>query len=133
MNKDEVKMYLLLIKLDAESLFNRIKYRQKEYIHTMAIKRTREHFKDVFKSRYNDLGFHDLKHFSPEIILEMDCFYNEIDNLRWYMMHTEDMPATIEDYVSMKVVLIQRYLASLLTYLEAGLIALKDPIQPQQL
>ena len=110
---------LLLIKLDAESVFRRIKFRQNEYIRTMSLKRTREHLKDVFKSRYDGITIHDMKNFSEEIIMEIDRYYDEVENLKWYLTHTEDMPTTVTDITTQKIIILEKLFNSMKMYIEA--------------
>ncbi|MCK5074100.1 MAG: hypothetical protein KAQ98_11790 [Bacteriovoracaceae bacterium] len=112
---------LLLIKLDAESVFRRIKFRQNEYIRTMSLKRTREHLKDVFKSRYDGITIHDMKNFSEEIIMEIDRYYDEVENLKWYLTHTEDMPTTVTDITTQKIIILEKLFNSMKMYIEAEL------------
>jgi len=91
---------LLLIKLDCEALYNRIIFRKEDYLRTMVLKRNRDHLKQVFRSRYYDLKLDELKDFSSEAIFSMETFYKEAEELGWYLFHTEDMPATIEEKIN---------------------------------
>jgi len=91
---------LLLIRLDCEALYNRIIFRKEDYLRTMVLKRTREHLKQVFRSRFYDLKLAELKDFSKEVICAMEDFYKEAEELGWYLFHTEDMPATIEEKIN---------------------------------
>ncbi len=88
---------LLLIKLDASSLFNRIKARKLEYMNVFAIKRTRTHFDKIFYNRYREVSLHDLLNCPEECILAIDTFYNLVEKMEWYFSCTEDMPNTVED------------------------------------
>ena len=45
--------YLLLFKLDAQNLFNRVVMRQHEYIEAFSLKRNRAVFRDIFENRYS--------------------------------------------------------------------------------
>ena len=95
--------YMLLFKIDAKNLFHRIKERQHEYIEIFSLKRSRSIFKDVFDNRYAKASAFDLSHCPQEVIEALDQFYTKVDELYWYLKHTQDMPNTIEDEVSRKV------------------------------
>lgn len=96
---DEVMTVLTLLRLDAQRLYERIRYRELEYMQVFSMKRTREHFKDIFKNRYDSLSINELKLCGEEVIVGLDQFYTRVDELRWYLSHTEDMPGTVEDNV----------------------------------
>jgi hypothetical protein len=97
---DEISQrYLLLFKLDAKALFERVYNRRHEYISIFALKRNRDHFQEVFKTRYWSATVSDLSHCSSETIEALNQYYKLIDELKWYLDHTEDMPNTIEDYL----------------------------------
>ncbi len=112
---------LLLIKLDAEHLMERIELRFSDYMGTWALKRIRTHFLDVFKNRYSDLNMNDLRLFSQELIVALDKFYQEVDDLNWYLNHTEDMPATAEEHAQRRIRSIKGHFSTLHLYLEAEL------------
>ena len=94
---------LLLLKIDSQNLFDRIKLKREDYLGIFAIKRTRSHFKDIFESRYSSLGLEDLKKCSEETVILLDKFYKEVGEIRWYLDHTEDMPATVEDKINQHI------------------------------
>ncbi|OFZ51374.1 MAG: hypothetical protein A2381_17825 [Bdellovibrionales bacterium RIFOXYB1_FULL_37_110] len=108
MKNNTIEKISLLIKLDCEALYNRIIFRKEDYLRTMVLKRTREHLKQVFRSRYYDLKLDELKEFSSEIIYSMENFYKEAEELGWYLFHTEDMPATIEEKINYHFKIIER-------------------------
>ena len=90
---------LLLIRIDAQRVFERIKYRESEYMHTFSLKRTRDHFDNIFKNRYEELSINELRECSEEVIAGLDEFYTSVDDMCWYLNNTEDMPGTINDTV----------------------------------
>lgn len=112
---------LLLIKLDAQSLFNRIKTRKLEYMLTFAVKRTRVHFDKVFFNRYRDVGIHDLLHCPEECILSIDAFYNLAEKIEWYFSCTEDMPNTVEDKLDRWIRELDTALTTMNLYVDAEL------------
>lgn len=90
---------LVVLRTDAQRLFERIKYRQAEYLHHFSSKRTREHFSQIFWNRYQGATLSDLKELSEEILSGFDTFYSKVDDLKWYLSITEDMPAKVHDIV----------------------------------
>jgi hypothetical protein len=115
------KSVLTILKVDSTRLYERIVERRKVYMSTFAVKRTREHFKEVFKSRYDTITFTDLKILSPELIGCLDSFYTLVDELKWYLFSTEDMPATVEDKTGRDVKELKGAFETLTLYLEAEL------------
>lgn len=115
------KSVLTILKLDSKRLYERVVERRKEYMATFAVKRTREHFKDVFFSRYDTITFTDLKILSPELIGCLDNFYGFVEELKWYLMSTEDMPATVEDKTGRDIKELKNSYDTLVLYLEAEL------------
>lgn len=97
---EESQRVLVLLKLDAKRVFERIRDRRAEYMYIFSVKRTREHFKAIFYSRYFDVPISQLVHCGQEVIVGLDQFYSLVEELRWYLNHTEDMPSTVEDKVN---------------------------------
>lgn len=112
---------LMLLKLDAKNLFQRIKFRRVEYIDLFAAKRIREHFRDIFFTRYDSVAIKELCHCSVDTITALDQYYTEVEELYWYLKHTEDMPVTIDDNLTRSIKKIENYLATLNLYLDAEL------------
>lgn len=112
---------LLLIKLDAGSLFNRIKSRKLEYMTMFAIKRSRDHFDKIFFTRYREVGIRELLHCPEECILAIDSFYNLAENIEWYFSSTEDMPNTVEDKLDRWIRELDTCLTTMNLYVDAEL------------
>lgn len=112
---------LMLLKLDAKNLFHRVKFRRVEYIDIFAAKRMREHFKDIFFTRYDSTTIKELINCSVDTITALDQFYTEVEELHWYLKHTEDMPVTIDDNLTRSIRKIENHLATLNLYLDAEL------------
>src|SRR5688572_22823688 len=100
--------YLLLFKLDAKCVFERIKKRRAEYMEVFALRRTREHFPEIFSNKYEKATLKDLSHCSTETLTVMEQFYTLIDEMKWYLFHTEDMPNTVEDNIIRKVARLEK-------------------------
>jgi hypothetical protein len=102
MNKDldeNARRILTLLLLDAQRLYERITERDADYLRVFSLKRTRDHFPEVFYHRYRAVPIEDLKHCNEEIIIGLDKFYTMADDIHWYLSHTEDMPAKATDLV----------------------------------
>lgn len=96
---EESQRLLMLLKLDAKRLFERIKFRAPEYMYEFSLKRSREHFSSVFNNRYETATIKDLMLCGQEVIAGLDQFYTRVDEMRWYLNHTQDMPNKMEDRV----------------------------------
>ena len=112
---------LTLLRVDAQRLFERIKYRRPEYMQIFSAKRTRDHFGRIFQNRYESTQVSDLKHCSPEVIVELDRFYTKIDDLRWYLETTEDMPATLDENLNHSLVELEPIFETLKLYIKGEL------------
>lgn len=113
--------YMLLFKIDAKNLYDRVKNRQHEYIEIFSLKRSRAVFKDIFENRYAKASAFDLAHCAQEVLEAMDQFYTAADQLYWYLKYTQDMPNTIEDEVSRKVTRLGKLFDQLSLYIDAEL------------
>jgi len=91
---------LTILRIDAQRLFERVKYREPEYMHHFSAKRTREHFPNIFKNKYRSVSIDDLKLCGEEVIIGLDQFYTAADEMEWYLMITEDMPGTVHERVT---------------------------------
>lgn len=119
MRTNLVHSTLLLLKLDAKNLLTRIVTRKEEYLMEFSLKRTREHFKEIFFNRYQDCSIQDLKWCGQEVISSLDSFYSKVDELWWYLNHTQDMIKTAEDKVSVQIKVLERLYATLELYINA--------------
>jgi hypothetical protein len=120
-NDEKTQRILLLLKIDANNLFNRIKSRKSEYLEIFALRRTREHFPMIFNNRYEETPLDDLAYCSTELITTLDQFYTPVEEMKWYLYQTEDMPNTVEDFIDRKIRRMEKLLASLNLYLDAEL------------
>lgn len=120
-NTEITQRVLMLLKIDANNVFRRIKERKTEYLEIFALRRTREHFPKIFDNRYEDTSLEDLTHCSTELITTLDQFYTPVEEMKWYLFQTEDMPNTVEDFVDRKIRRMEKLLATLNLYLDAEL------------
>jgi hypothetical protein len=113
--------FLLLFKLDAMNMFSRILYRKPEYITIFALKRTREHFEDIFKNRYRDVTMEEISHCSTDTIVALNNFYEETESIRWYLITTEDMPNGVSDELDRRFVTLETLHNTLIIHIDAEL------------
>lgn len=118
---EESQRILMLLKLDAKRVFERIKYRAPEYLGEFSLKRTREHFKDVFKNRYDETSIKELMLCGQEVIVGLDHFYSKIDEIRWYLNHTQDMPNKVDDKIHSHIKELQGLFETLNLYIDVEL------------
>ncbi len=117
---------LMLLKLDALRLFERIKFRAPEYMYEFSLKRTRDHFPDVFRNRYEQVTIRELGMCSQEVIAGLDQFYTKVDEMRWYLNHTQDMPNRVEDKLHHHIKELEKHFQTLNLYIDAEMGLLKD-------
>ncbi len=125
-NDELSQRYLVLVKIDATNLFNRIKERQVDYLNGFSLKRNRDIFVNIFRSRYNHANFFDLSHLPIEIIEIANDFYTCSDELFWYLMNTQDMPNTIEDELIRYIHMLEKKYEGLCLYVDAELSGNKE-------
>jgi hypothetical protein len=120
-NDEATQRVLVLLKIDANNLFKRIKERKIEYLEIFALRRTREHFPKIFSNRYEGTTIMDLAHCSTEMITTLDQYYTLVEEMSWYLFQTEDMPNTVEDFINRKIARMSKLLATLNLFLDAEL------------
>ena len=123
---EECQRLLMLLKLDAQRLFERIKYRSPEYMYEFSLKRSRDHFPAVFKNRYESATIRDLMLCGQEVIAGLDQFYTKVDEMRWYLNHTQDMPNRMEDTVHSYVRELEKLFEMLNLYIDVEMGLLKE-------
>ncbi len=120
-NDEATQRILLLLKIDANNLFHRVKDRKTEYLEIFALRRTRTHFPMIFKNRYETTSIMDLSFCGTELITTLDQFYTQIEEISWYLFQTEDMPNTVENFIDRKIKRMEILLSTLNLYLNAEL------------
>lgn len=123
---DDSQRMLMLLKLDAKRLFERVKYRAPEYMSEFSLKRTREHFKEIFTNRYDDTNMRELILVGPEVIVGLDQFYTKIDEMRWYVNHTQDMPNRVDDRMQAHIRELESLYDTLNLYIDVEMGLIKD-------
>ena len=129
---DEELKTLVILRLDAGRVFERIKYRKPEYMFHFSSKRTRNHFPHIFKNRYDELSIQNLLNCGEEVLVGLDQFYHLVDELRWYLMVTEDMPGKVEEFVNHSISQIEEAYELLQLYISVEL-GLKEEQKEQRI
>lgn len=120
--KDEATLrILLLLKIDANNCFKRIKERKSEYLEIFALRRTRTHFPIIFRNRYEETSITELAKCGMELITLLDQFYTPVEEMSWYLFQTEDMPNTVENFIDRKIKKMESLLTTLNLFLDAEL------------
>ena len=109
---------MLLLKLDSTRLMGRIKDRAPEYMQIFSAQRMRDHFDEIFKTKYSDIPLSDLKCCGEEVLKGLDRFYGQVDDLRWYLCCTQEMPATVEENLMQRVREIEQSYQSLQLHID---------------
>lgn len=122
---EDTQRLLMLLKLDAKRLFERIKFRAPEYMYDFSLKRSRDHFPEIFTNRYDSVSIKELMLCGQEVIAGLDHFYTKVDEMRWYLNHTQDMPNRVEDKIHAHIRELEKFYDTLSLYIDVdmGLIA----------
>lgn len=112
---------MILLKSDAEDLFRRLNLHLEESVSIMNLKRSRDHFKDLFRSRYPTFTAGELKLIDEASIVAVVAFYREVDELNWYLLHTQDQPQMILNHCEKAMLHIRGFFDTLKLHLEAEL------------
>ena len=126
---EETQRMLMLLKLDAQRVFERIKYRAPEYMYEFSLKRTRDHFPAVFKNRYDETKIAELLLCGPEVIAGLDQFYTKVDEIRWYLNHTQDMPNRVEDKLHSQIRELEKLFETLNLYIDVEMGLVKQHLE----
>jgi hypothetical protein len=120
-NDEATQRVLLILKIDANNLFSRIKDRKSEYLEVFALRRTRTHFPTIFKNRYETTTVGDLAYCSTELISSLNQFYNRAEEMSWYLFQTQDMPSMVENFIDRSIRKMSSHLDTLNLFLDSEL------------
>lgn len=84
-----------LLAIDAANLVRRITKRYERMVEVFGHKRDRTALVEPLESWFGSITFRELVLFRPAEQRAIADFYAAIDELRWYVRHTEDMPGTL--------------------------------------
>jgi len=118
---EDTRKLLILIRFDSLNLFKRIKNRFNEYLKIFSMKRTRTHFEEIFGNQFKDIPLVNLTVCSEEVLIALNNFYEEVDELYYYLKSTEEMGNTVKDTVKKFIREIEPLYGTLKLYLEGEL------------
>jgi hypothetical protein len=98
--EDETARVRHLIALDAQDVFLRIRDQHEEAVALFSRLRTRDALTDLCRTLYASITFADLARLSPAEHKVIAAFYACVEQLRWYVRFTEDMPSTVKSTVA---------------------------------
>lgn len=128
---EEKERIILLLKIDANNLFRRIKERKNEYLEIFSLRRTRSHFPMIFRNRFETTTVNDLAHCGPELILLLNEFYTLAEEMNWYLYETQDLPNTVENFILRKIARMEKVLENLNLFLDAEMGGEKPILIPE--
>ncbi len=99
--------------LDADLLLRRISQRSDAYLSLFALRRTREHFEEIFKTFFWKASPELLASLEGDFLQALYLFHEKADELKWYFLSSDDMPATMETYLEAKIRELEKHLAAL--------------------
>ena len=129
---EDTQRMLMLLKLDAKRLFERIKYRAPEYMYDFSLKRSRDHFPEIFTNRYDSTTIKELMLCGQEVIAGLDQFYSKVDEMRWYLNHTQDMPNRVEDKIHAHIRELEKNYETLNLYIDVEMGLIQESQKEQQ-
>jgi leucyl-tRNA synthetase len=109
----EQDLLLNFILIDARRVLERIENWKKDYINLFTQTRSKAHFDKIFASRFNDIPVEQILKFDESKQKQLFKFYHHLEDLYWYLIHTDDMPATLEDQISRDLYLLNFELAQI--------------------
>jgi hypothetical protein len=92
-----------LLSLDADAVMKRLLSKQDEAVGLFSRLRTREGMIELCRSSYTTITFSEMVRLDPEEQLAVEGFHQVLNELRWYVRYTEDMPSTVRSTVTLYV------------------------------
>ena len=83
-----------LLAIDAANIMRRLEARQEEMVALFSRLRSREPMLTTIASRFTSVTFSELVQLTVPEQSVVNQFYESLDELRWYLTYTEDMPST---------------------------------------
>lgn len=96
-----------LIALDAANVMRRLLARHQEMVALFSRLRDRNPMLETVKSWFLTISFADLSILSPSEQGAVNAFYMKLDELRWYLQYTEDMPNQVQLRVAQHVLALE--------------------------
>ena len=84
-----------LLAVDAANVIGRLVSRQQEMVALFSRRRDRTPMMDAVRSWFLSITFSELSVLPPAEQKAVSLFYELLDELRWYLQYTEDMPTQV--------------------------------------
>lgn len=84
-----------LLALDAARVLKRLEVKQDEMVALFSRHRSREPMLTVLKSWFTSITFPELALLEPHEQKAVAAFHDALEELRWYVHYTDDMPSTV--------------------------------------
>jgi len=94
--ESEKKKLETVIAIEVLRIIEDIGHRREFLVEVWSRHRTRAPLLDTVFTRWNTLGFLELRELDTETAVFLDAFHREVERLRLYLGFTEDMPATLD-------------------------------------
>lgn len=92
-----------LLSLDADAVMKRLVAKQDEAVGLFSRLRTREGMVELCRSGFTTITFSELVRLDPVEQEAVEAFHSVLQELRWYVRYTEDMPSTVKSTVTLYV------------------------------
>ena len=92
-----------LLSLDADAVMKRLVAKQDEAVGLFSRLRTREGMVELCRSGFTTITFSELVRLEPREQQAVEAFHQVLNELRWYVRYTEDMPSTVKSTVTLYV------------------------------
>lgn len=92
-----------LLSLDADAVMRRLAAKQDEAVGLFSRLRTREGMIELCRSGFTTITFSELVRLDPAEQQAVEAFHQVLNELRWYVRYTEDMPSTVKTTVTLYV------------------------------
>ena len=92
-----------LLSMDADTVIKRLASKQEEAVGLFSRLRTREGMVELCRSGFTTITFSELVRLDPAEQQAVEAFHHVLNELRWYVRYTEDMPSTVKSTVALYV------------------------------
>jgi hypothetical protein len=93
----------LLVALELRRIVRHMELRKGLLVKLWSRHRAREPFIETLFTRWRTLGLEDLVLLDVDAHEPLERFYEHVDDLRYYLTYTEDMPVTLEDQLEIGI------------------------------
>ncbi|MFL5322220.1 MAG: hypothetical protein ACJ790_21360 [Myxococcaceae bacterium] len=89
-----------LLAIDANNVLTRLRARTDEMVSLFSRLRDRTPMMETTRTWFFTITFTELALLEPNEQKAVNAFYEELDELRWYLHYTEDMPGQVQQKIS---------------------------------